>query len=373
MTTWPTNPDRELLAELLLRWEELYEQGNDTPASVLAKERPDLAPELARRIQALKTVSAILTPPPRLPRSQSPLKSLVATGARLGGRYRLEKLLAEGGFAEVYRAFDEELQRPVAIKVPKPGRLESNDSFLAEARRVARLRHDGIVPVYDVGVEAGSCFIVSEFLEGGTLADQLTKEKPSAPQACRWIAEVADALEYAHLHGVIHRDVKPGNLLVDHHGRAKLADFGIAQSASKADDSGLSIGTLRYMSPEQLEGKAGDHRSDIFSLGVVLHEMLTGELPYRSLEPQTLRRDILTGSPRSCLASTNRSAERLSAATLRIARRPQRSLRPNCDESAREAWAATPGSFRSWRSCSSRGAGLRRGGGRGTKSPQTHP
>ena len=298
MTTWPTNPDRELLAELLLRWEELYEQGNDTPASELAKERPDLAPELARRIQALKTVSAILTPPPRLPRSQSPLKSLVATGARLGGRYRLEKLLAEGGFAEVYRAFDEELQRPVAIKVPKPGRLESNDSFLAEARRVARLRHDGIVPVYDVGVEAGSCFIVSEFLEGGSLADQLAKEKPSALKACHWIAEVADALEYAHLHGVIHRDVKPGNLLVDHHGRAKLADFGIAQSASKADDSGLSIGTLRYMSPEQLEGKAGDHRSDIFSLGVVLHEMLTGELPYRSLEPQTLRRDILTGSPR---------------------------------------------------------------------------
>ncbi|MFM7292354.1 MAG: protein kinase domain-containing protein, partial [Planctomycetia bacterium] len=93
-------------------------------------------------------------------------------------------------------------------------------------------------------------------------------------------------------------DVKPANILIDHHGRAKLADFGIARSASKADDSELSIGTLRYMSPEQLEGKAGDHRSDIFSLGVVLHEMLTGELPYRSLDPQTLRRDILTGSPR---------------------------------------------------------------------------
>jgi tetratricopeptide (TPR) repeat protein/tRNA A-37 threonylcarbamoyl transferase component Bud32 len=292
-----TNPDRELLAELLLRWEELYEQGHDTPVSELAKERPDLAAELARRIQAIKTVSAILSPPPRLPPNQSALKSLVASGGRLGGRYRLEKLLAEGGFAEVYRAYDEELQRTVAIKMPKPGRLDSNDSFLAEARRVARLRYEGIVPVYDVGVELGACFIVSEFLEGGSLADRLAAKRPTTQEAVRWIAEVADALEYAHLHGVIHRDLKPANILIDHHGRAKLADFGIAQSASKPDDSGLSLGTLRYMSPEQLEGKPSDHRSDIFSLGVVLHEMLTGEVPYRSLEPQTLRRDIITGSP----------------------------------------------------------------------------
>ena len=297
MTNSATNPDREVLAELLLRWEELYEQGCDKPASELAKDRPDLAPELARRIQALKSVSAILSPPARLPLNQSAMKSLVATGGRLGGRYRLEKLLAEGGFAEVYRAFDEELQRTVAIKVPKPGRVNSNDSFLAEARRVARLRHEGIVPVYDVGVEGSACFIVGEFLEGGSLADRLVKERPTAQEAVRWIAEVADALEYAHLHGVIHRDLKPANILIDHHGRAKLADFGIAQSASKPDNSGLSLGTLRYMSPEQLEGKPSDHRSDVFSLGVVLHEMLTGEVPYRSLEPQTLRRDILAGSP----------------------------------------------------------------------------
>lgn len=297
MTNSAKNPDRELLAELLLRWEELYEQGHDTPASELAKDRPDLAPELARRIQALKNVSAILSPPARLPSNQSALKSLVATGGQLGGRYRLEKLLAEGGFAEVYRAFDEELQRPVAIKLPKPGRLDSSDSFLAEARRVARLRHEGIVPVYDVGVELGDCFIVSEFLEGGSLADRLAAKRPAAQDAVRWIAEVADALEYAHLHGVIHRDIKPANILIDHHGRAKLADFGIAQSASKTDDSGVSLGTLRYMSPEQLEGKPSDHRSDVFSLGVVLHEMLTGAVPYRSLEPPALRRDILAGLP----------------------------------------------------------------------------
>jgi tetratricopeptide (TPR) repeat protein len=297
MTSSPTNPDRELLAELLLRWEEVYEQGQDTPASELAKDRPDLAAELARRIQALKTVSAILSPPARSPANHSALRALATTGGRLGGRYRLEKLLAEGGFAEVYRAFDEELQRPVAIKLPRPGRLDASDSFLAEARRVARLRHGGIVPVYDVGVELGDCFIVSEFLDGGSLADRLAAKPPTAQETVRWIAEVADALEYAHLHGVIHRDLKPANILIDHHGQAKLADFGIAQSASKPDDSGVSLGTLRYMSPEQLEGKPSDHRSDIFSLGVVLHEMLTGAVPYRSLEPQALRRDILAGLP----------------------------------------------------------------------------
>jgi tetratricopeptide (TPR) repeat protein len=154
------------------------------------------------------------------------------------------------------------------------------------------------VPVYDVGVDGETCFIVSEFLEGGSLADRLAGQRPSREQAIRWIAEVADALEYAHLHGVVHLDIKPANILVDHHGRAKLADFGIAQSAAKSGEAGPSLGTLRYMSPEQLHGKPTDHRSDIFSLGVVLHEMLSGVVPYESLEPQTLRRDILAGSPK---------------------------------------------------------------------------
>lgn len=292
------HPDREVLAELLLRWEELLEQGQDTPASELARGRPDLIPELARRIQALKTVASIMMPPNRMPQVQASMRPRLAAGDRLAGRYRLETLLAEGGFAEVYRAFDEELQRTVAVKVPKPGRLDSSDAFLAEARRVARLRHEGIVPVYDVGIERDVCFIVSEFLEGGSLADRMVQQRPTVHESVRFVAEVADALEYAHVHGVIHRDVKPANILVDHHGRAKLADFGIAQSAATVADSDLSLGTLRYMSPEQLEGKAVDHRSDIFSLGVVLHELLTGEMPYRSLEPQALRRDILAGTPR---------------------------------------------------------------------------
>lgn len=296
MTDLAERPDREHLAELLLRWEELFEKGEDAPAAQLAKDRPDLIPELARRINALKTVSWITTPSADQPASPAAPVPLRACGERLAGRHRLEKLVAEGGFAEVYRAFDEELQRPVAVKMPKPDRLGSGDAFLAEARRVAKLKHEGIVPVYDVGKAGSTCFIVSEFVEGGSLADRLVKGKPSAEEALRWIGEIADALEYAHLHGVVHRDIKPGNILVDHDGRAKLADFGIAQSAAKADDAGPSLGTLRYMSPEQLQGKPVDHRTDVFSLGIVLHELLTGEVPYASLEPLLLRRDIVAGS-----------------------------------------------------------------------------
>ena len=291
-------PDRELLAEFLLRWEELYDRGQDTPATDLAKDHPDLVPELARRIKALKTVSWITKPIPEPPVSPDAPTSIGATGRTLGGRYRLEELVAEGGFAEVYRAYDTELQRTVAVKVPKPSRLQSSEAFLAEARRVARLNHDGIVPVHDVGVDGDICFIVSDFLEGGSLADRLSKGRPSTQEAIRWISEVADALEFAHIHGIVHRDIKPANILIDRHGRAKLADFGIAQSSVKTGEFAPSLGTLRYMSPEQLEGKPADNRSDIYSLALVLYELLTGQLPYSSLEPSVVRREIVEGRVR---------------------------------------------------------------------------
>lgn len=289
-----TPPNRELLAELLIRWEELYERGQDTPAEELAREHPDLIPELARRIKALKTVAWLQEPldddPPDDGPHQEPLDPKM-----LANRYRLDELIAEGGFARVYRAYDQELQRTVAVKAPKPERLHSRETFLAEARRVARLKHDGIVAVYDCGLEGESCFIVSEYLDGGSLADRIVKQKPSREEVVRWVAEVAEALEFAHLNGVVHRDLKPANILIDQHGRAKLADFGIAQSATKTGEFAPSLGTLRYMAPESLKGNACDHRADIFSLGVVLHEALTGRIPYSSYEPTVLRREILAG------------------------------------------------------------------------------
>jgi serine/threonine protein kinase len=290
-----TDPKKELLADLLLQWEELRLRGQDTPATELAKDYPELIDELARRIKALKTVSWLDRPLDDDPPGDFPSGSPPHSPRTLAGRYRLDELIAEGGFAQVYRAYDSELQRTVAIKIPKPSKLESNDAFQAEARRVARLKHDNIVPVYDVGLQGETCFIVTEYVELGSLADRLVKDKPTAQEALRWISEVADALEYAHLNGVIHLDIKPANILIDANGRAKIADFGIARSAMKTGEFAPSLGTLRYMSPEQLEGKPSDHRSDLYSLGVVLHEVLTGCIPYSSSEPNVLRKEIVQG------------------------------------------------------------------------------
>ena len=291
-----TPHDEELLAELLIEWEELYQRGEDKPAPELCRDQPHLADELARRIAAMKATDWLNDPHP--PAGDPPaIASQPFQDALLANRYRLDELIAEGGFAQVWRAHDNELQRIVAVKVPKPGRLESSESFMAEARRVARLKHPGIVPVHDVGREGDRCFIVSEFIEGGSLASQMARAKPARDQVIRWMCEIADALEYAHLNGVIHRDIKPANILIDHHGRALLADFGIAQSAQKTGVFAPSLGTLRYMSPEQLEGRPATPQSDIYSLGVVLHECLTGKLPYGATDPTGLRREIIAGQP----------------------------------------------------------------------------
>jgi serine/threonine protein kinase len=292
-----TDRDKELLAELLLKWEELYQRGQDTPATELAKDHPDLADELARRIKVLKTVAWLDKPLNDTPPDDDPPALPSHSSRTLATRYRLDELIAEGGFAQVFRAYDTELQRTVAIKVPKLSKLESKEAFQAEARRVARLKHENIVPVYDVGLEGDTCFIVTEYMEAGSLADRLGQGRPSRDEAIRWIGEIADALEYAHLNGVIHLDIKPGNILIGANGRAKLADFGIAQSANKTGQFAPSLGTLRYMSPEQLEGKPADHRTDIYSLAIVLYELLAGRIPYSSSEPNVLRKEIVKGSP----------------------------------------------------------------------------
>ncbi len=287
--------DEDLLADLLLRWEELHEKGQEPAAEELCRECPHLAPLLAERIHALKVTAWMeksdddggfqATPPaPDAPRT-------------LAGRYRLDEKIAEGGFAQVWKGFDLELRRAVAVKVPKPGRLLSAERFMAEARRVARLEHIGVVQVFDVGREGDSCFIVSRLVEGGSLADRITKKRPTSQEAVRLIAEVAETLAYAHQQGFVHRDCKPGNILIDHHGRALLADFGIARSPDDGAESGaVSFGTLAYMSPEQVQGQGVDHRADIYSLGVVLYELLTGQLPHQEPDPVRLRREIVSGT-----------------------------------------------------------------------------
>ena len=287
------NPnDNDLLAELLIHWEALFEAGTDLSAIELAPDRPDLTAELQRHIAALKATAWLNQPVGRFQAEPTPAPTSLEK-TTLIGRYRLDELVAEGGFAQVWRAFDLELHRSVAVNLPKPSRIDSTESFMAEARRVARLKHPGIVTVHDVRMENGKCFIVSEFVESGSLSHYQAANPISTEQAVRWAAEIADALEYAHAHGVIHRDIKPPNILIDHHGRALLADFGIAQSATKTGRFAPSIGTLRYMSPEQLAGAEATPRSDIYSLGVVLYELFARKSPYTTDDPVLLRQEIL--------------------------------------------------------------------------------
>ena len=304
--------DEEMLAELLVTWEDLYELGQDTPTRELCEDCPHLAEELTRRITAMKATAWLNDPQP--PADAPPAIAVQPLQGRvLDGRYRLDDLVAEGGFAQVWRAFDTDLQRIIAVKIPKRTAVGTAEAFLAEARRVAQLKHPAILPVYDVGLEEGECYFVTEYVEGGSLADRLNKGRIPAAQACGWIVSIADALDHAHRFGIVHRDVKPANILIDAHDRALLADFGIAQSVLINGACAPSVGTLLYMAPEQLAGQPAVPQSDIYSLAVVLHEATSGKPPYSATEPRALHREIDRGATLSKdvpqrLASTCRKA-----------------------------------------------------------------
>src|SRR5450432_1630591 len=220
----------------------------------------------------------------------------------LADHYRIERELGAGGMATVYLARDLKHERQVAIKVLRPelAAVIGAERFLSEIKTTANLQHPHILSLFDSGQVEGTVFYVMPFVDGESLRDRLAREKqlPIA-DAVRIAGEVADALEYAHQHGVIHRDIKPENILL-HGGHALVADFGIALAASKTGgtrmtETGMSLGTPHYMSPEQAMGERDlDARTDIYALGCVTYEMLTGEPPFSGTTAQAIVAKVVT-------------------------------------------------------------------------------
>src|SRR6476660_3099675 len=248
----------------------------------------------------------------------------VESGTSLGP-YQILSLLVAGGMGELYRAHDPRLARDVAVKTIAASLAGDPDAlarFQREARAIAALSHPNILAIYDIGSHNGVWYLVTELLQGETLGRRLTRGKLAWKQAVEIAARVADGLAAAHAHGVVHRDLKPENIFITADDRIKILDFGLAKQTSAEEGSadavtrsyptepGSILGTIGYMSPEQVQGLVPDARSDIFALGCVLHEMLTGRrLFQRSSTAETIAAILKDPAPSSSDSSAGVPAE----------------------------------------------------------------
>jgi len=217
------------------------------------------------------------------------------------GRYQVFESIGTGASSRVVRGYDPLIDRSVAIKLfsPELARGEARSRFLREARVVGKLSHPFIITLHDMGIEESTSipYLVMELVDGQPLDKVLAKGSAPFPTACAWAAEVAVALAVAHRRGVIHGDVKPANILITSESRTKLTDFGMARLASHEKMDTSLLGTPAYWCPEQIIGRAQDARSDLFSLGVVLYEMLTGISPFAAESLQSVCNHILSSTP----------------------------------------------------------------------------
>jgi serine/threonine protein kinase len=254
-----------------------------------------LHPEPAKRYPSLAAfLSALEDLRPQAEESPSVIAMEDSLVGQTLGAYRLVERLGQGGMATVYKAYEPALNRYVAIKV-LPQFFANDPSFAVrfrrEAKAVARLSHPNIVPIYSYGESGGVTYIAMQFVEGGTLKHE-RGEKMDCATALRLLLPITRALDYAHKRGIVHRDVKPSNVLLGEEGWPLLADFGLAKmaegSSEKLTGTGVGMGTPMYMSPEQGQGVNVDHRSDIYSLGIMLYEFVTGDVPFRADTPMAI-------------------------------------------------------------------------------------
>src|SRR5437016_6544000 len=217
------------------------------------------------------------------------------------GRYQLFETLGVGATSRVVRGFDPMIGRQVAVKLfaGELARCDARDLFFLEARVVGHLSHPNIITLHDMGIEEATQtpYLVMEFVDGTPLDRVLEKGTLPFPRACAWTAHAAEALEAAHNRGVIHGDVKPANILITADGKVKLTDFGMARVAKRDSGDSPLLGTPAYWCPEQIMGRPQDARSDIFSLGVVLYEMVTGTRPFEADSLQGICNRVLSSTP----------------------------------------------------------------------------
>ncbi len=282
----------------------------DERAALLARASPDVRDKVEAML-AQPAGSKLLDPPGWALESGPTASPPLAPGVELG-QYRIESAIGAGGMGVVFRAFDTKLHRPVAIKFLSDGLADAaaRRRFQREAQMASSLNHPHILTVYDVGEFEGRQYLATEFVDGGTLKNWAQSQPRSWEDVAELLTGVADGLATAHQAGILHRDIKPDNILVTASGYAKLADFGLAKltdTSQPADitrtlnqeqtQQGMIVGTIAYMSPEQAAGKTLDARSDMFSFGVVLYEMLAGRRPFTAATNLELLQKVIQGTP----------------------------------------------------------------------------
>jgi len=240
-------------------------------------------------------------------KAQMPENALSSTviANRTVANYRLVELKGSGGMANIFKAIQLSLDRPVALKIMHP-HFHANDTFVArfenEAKRAAMLQHENIVSIIDYGCDGGEYYIAMEYIDGTNLAEIIRKQRKMPLEIALHIChQIAEGLKYAHGMGLIHRDIKPGNIMLSYDGRVMITDFGIAKAPGDLTitSTGQVIGSPSYMSPEQAAGRPTDHRSDLFSLGIILYEIIAGERPFKGDNYQSLVASIMSDSPTS--------------------------------------------------------------------------